>query len=201
MDAFSFCDKAALRAEFRARRSALSAREIRKLSEKAAGHMLGSALWRAARSIALYAAVRGETDTTLLLEDAWQKGKVVLLPVCSKAERGAMRFVPVSGWKELLPGPYGIPEPACLPGKRRGEAGRSPELFVLPGLAFDLDGRRLGQGGGYYDRLFGLTGKEEAQRVGFAYSFQIVERLPGEDWDVPVHALCTEKGMLWLGKT
>jgi 5-formyltetrahydrofolate cyclo-ligase len=88
--------------------------------------------------------------------------------------------------RNLAPGPYGIPEPGPeVPEVPLG----SIDLVVVPGLAFDRRGARLGQGGGYYDRTLCQTG---ALRVAVAYSEQVVERLHTEAHDLPMNILVTE---------
>ena len=135
-----------------------------------------------------------EMDTTPLLEEAWAKGKTVLFPVCSETVPGKMRFAPCSCPEELHPGKFGIPEPVAPHAKEEA----TPDLFIVPGVAFDVTGLRLGMGGGYYDRLLALPCHADAVRVGFAYSFQIVNSLPKDAWDVPVHAVCTDQGIVWI---
>ena len=74
----------------------------------------------------------------------------------------------------------------------------APDLIIAPGLAFDRNGIRLGMGGGYYDRLLALPRHAASRRVGLAFAFQFVDSLPREAWDMPVHAVCTEKGLVWI---
>lgn len=188
-------EKNALRASMRERRSALSQAQQRELSRLACERLLASEDWKNAPVVALYIAVRGETDCGLLLQDAWEKGKTVLLPLCVPGRKGEMRFVPCSGPDKLRPGAYGIPEPV-------EDAASSatpflvPALIIVPGVAFDRAGNRLGMGGGYYDRLLAGATYSRCLRVGFAYSFQVTDRLPVEKLDVPVHALCTDAELI-----
>ncbi|MDR2076910.1 MAG: 5-formyltetrahydrofolate cyclo-ligase [Desulfovibrio sp.] len=186
--------KASLRQAMIRRRKALSAEERQALSLAAQQHVLDSPLWRNARCVALYAALAGETDTSALLENAWAGGRTVLLPLCSVKERGRMDFCACPGKHALRPGFAGIPEPdpALAP------AAPPPDLLVVPGLAFDCRGFRLGMGGGYYDRFFLRSPLPGAVRLGLAFSFQVLDALPREAWDRPVHALGTEKGLLWI---
>lgn len=194
--------KGALRAEMRAKRQALGARERLERSRAAARHVLQSLFWKNARTVALYVAVRGEMDTNPLLRAAWQKGKRVLLPLCRMegAVEGAaeMRLVPCRGPEMLVPGAFGIPEPACP----TDEHARSivPDLIIVPGVAFDRKGVRLGQGGGWYDRYFFRPEAADILRLGFAYAFQIVERLPRDPWDALVDGICTEQGIVWTAR-
>lgn len=188
-------DKSVLRARMRTMRETLAPDEARRLSEAACAHILHAKAWADAACVALYIAVRGECDTALLAQDAWKQGKTLLLPLCSREERGHMRLVSCSGPDSLRPGPYGIPEPLS---PAPDHSPPVPDIILVPGVAFTRDGLRLGQGGGYYDRLFGNPAYSASLRIGFAYSFQIVGSLPHEEWDMPVQALATEQGLLWI---
>ncbi len=88
--------------------------------------------------------------------------------------------------------------PVFLPGSENALS--APDLVLVPGLAFTPRGLRLGMGGGYYDRLAADSVMRDAPRIGFAYAAQIVESLPAGPWDMPMHALCTEKGLLWIDR-
>lgn len=187
-------DKAALRARMRARRAALAADDARHgaLSLALQRHLLSSGLWRESSVVMLYCAVRGEARTSLLLDEAWASGKLVLLPRCRPGERGIMDAVPCPGPETLIRSGLGIPEPTGDPA--------SPHLvrealIITPGLAFDREGYRLGWGGGYYDRLL-QRGAHLA--VGLVFTEFLLERLPRQAWDQPVNALCTEEGCLWI---
>ena len=237
--------KTELRKSLRARRGNLDPEERQRLSRIAALHIIKSDAWNKARTVALYMAVRGETDTGPLLRHAWENGKTVLLPVCSRNETGVMHLASCPDPDALVPGPFGILEPAvplAAPGPqarnpdeqtKRGPDARAdgpaaapdtgkdsrdaspntgksgqdaapddsppaaPDIIIVPGVAFDANGTRLGMGGGYYDRLLALPRYADSLRLGLAYSFQLVDSLPRQTWDVPVHAVCTELGILW----
>lgn len=149
--------------------------------------------WRNAGVVALYVAVRGETDTEVLLRRAWESGKAVLLPLCDTERPGCMELVPCPGPEHLRPGYCNIPEPICP----EPTPTVAPDCIVTPGLAFDRSGFRLGMGGGFYDRLLSRPEYAGALRLGLAYAFQLIDHLPHETWDMPVDAVCTEKGTLW----
>lgn len=211
-----------MRAFFRAARLDISPEERQARSRAACASLLAESAWQKARCVALYMAVRGETDCAALLEEAWLSGRRVLLPLCSKDVAGSMRLVPCAGPKDLRPGAYGIPEPR-LPEENIPEArahgplcgaaahpelsaglpelaAELPDLIVTPGVAFDRQGQRLGAGGGYYDRLFSLPALSGTLRIGLAFAVQIVDQLPRDAWDQPLHGLCSEEGMLWIHK-
>lgn len=189
--------KDAARTLMRAARSGISAEDCRTLSREAARFLTAEPVWRAARSVALYMAVRGELCTEELLKTAAKDGKEILLPVCGQP--GHMELAAYTG--RLSKGAYGIPEPERSsggPGVIRAEPDGAPDLMVLPGVAFDRAGFRLGMGAGCYDRLLAHARYARTVRIGFAYALQVVDRLPRETWDLPVHALCTEEGVTWI---
>ncbi|WP_035067963.1 5-formyltetrahydrofolate cyclo-ligase [Nitratidesulfovibrio termitidis] len=116
-----------------------------------------------------------------------------------------MCLAPCACAADLKPGRYGIaePDPARCPAIDMDAAPGSassfaPDLAVIPGVAFDLQGNRLGHGAGYYDRFLAHPAMARTALVGLAYAFQIVPALPVAPWDRPVHALCTEEGLTWL---
>lgn len=194
--------KTELRNALRQRRKDLDPVERQALSEAAAGCLASSLPWQTARTVALYIAVQGELDTTVLLENAWANGKTVLLPVPSRKSPGRMHFAPCSGMDALRPGLFGIPEPAGADADSLSEdCACAPDLIVIPALAFDPAGTRLGMGGGYYDRLLALPRYQHCLRVGLIYAFQFVACLPKEAWDLPTHAVCTEQGFVWIQPT
>lgn len=194
-----------------ARRAALAAGDAATLGQRAQDALLASPEWRNARQVLLYVAVRNETGTAKLLEAAWADGKRVLLPRCivppradSNGQPGCdneMCLAPCACAADLAPGRYGIaePDPARCPAiDMDAEPAFAPDLAVIPGVAFDRRGNRLGHGAGYYDRFLAHPGMARTALVGLAYAFQIVPALPVAPWDRPVHALCTEEGLTWL---
>ena len=177
--------KAEMRRAMRRRRGAVAAR-----AEKDARICdLIAALpeFAACRCLLAYAAVGSEVSLKHLLERAKALGKTVCLPVCG--ENGAMEAAALGG--ELTPGRFGIPEPrgALVPPE-------ALDLVLVPGLAFDRDGGRLGQGGGYYDRYLTRT---RALRLGVAYADCIVPAVPRETHDLLMDALVCEAGHIRIG--
>jgi 5-formyltetrahydrofolate cyclo-ligase len=146
-------------------------------------------------AVALYAGVRGEVPTGRIREAYLSAGAKLYYPrVTGNGVLSFYRHREGDGWEK---GRYGIPEPL----RRRGSRPRSGpfDLVVVPGVAFDRKGRRLGHGFGYYDRFLG-TLSEGVPRVGLAFSHQVVPEVPVEAWDVPVHALITEEGVVRAAK-
>ena len=135
-----------------------------------------------AATVALYRAFDGEVDTTLLATRLVAAGKTV---VYARARRGApIRFVAATRWSV---GPGGLPVPEGAAHRLTGA-----DVVVVPGVAFDHAGYRLGMGGGHYDRTLAIC---PAWPVGIAYECQRVTAVPRAEWDQPVRALATEHRM------
>ena len=140
--------------------------------------------------MAAYAAVDGEVDPRAAVRDVLARQVPVHYP--RWAESG-LQFLEDAG-RGLVPGRGGVPEPQDGPPLSPQARGL---VFLVPGVAFDVDGRRLGRGAGCYDRA--LAEYPDALRIGLAYEFQLVPSLPEEAWDVRMHAIATEARMLWMG--
>jgi len=138
----------------------------------------------------LYVPVQNEVNTWPLLKFFWQKGVQVFLPRCDPKQKGKMQFYQVRSKDQLSPGKFGILEPD--PDKCPVFTLPAPQLIFLPGLGFDLKKYRLGYGGGYYDRLLVNPNFVQATLIGLSFSLQLVEKVPVEPWDKPVHFVVTE---------
>ena len=182
-----FDDKTALRRKLReARRDFVAGLDARAYDAALAAidARLSPLLMRAG-PIAGYVAHRGEADPLPFLMRAWHAGHEIALPhVPAQGEAGAMTFARWSPAAMLTPGHAGIPQP---------EAGDpvEPAIVLAPLIGFDRAGARLGQGGGFYDRWF--AAHPAAMRIGIAWSVQEVPALDTEAWDMPLHAIVTEK--------
>jgi len=141
-----------------------------------------------ARSVMLYLPARGEVDTWPLLDHFWQRGCEILLPRCRDNTPGIMDAYAVTCRENLGPGCFGLIEPRA--DLARPVPAPQPEVILVPALAYDRQGYRLGFGGGYYDRFLpALTVRPLL--IGPAYAFQLLERLPCEPWDQPVDLVVT----------
>ncbi|WP_461211535.1 5-formyltetrahydrofolate cyclo-ligase [Desulfocurvus sp. DL9XJH121] len=185
-----------MRERLRALRAALPEDERAELSALVLENLRATPGWEQAREVLSYMPVRGEVDVRPLLAEFWERGVRVLLPRCRPGEPGIMDLACVSCMEELRPGPYGIPEPE--PGACPALPGARPDLILVPGVAFDCEGFRLGFGAGFYDRFLSGERAPGAAVYGLAYSFQVLERLPRDPWDVPVQAVITENEITWI---
>lgn len=187
--------KRQLRRAMRLRRRALSPAARRAAAQRLLRALLRQRWFRQARTIALYRAADGEIDPAPLLWRALAMGKQVYLPVLRRG--GALAFGEYRRGARLRRNRYGIAEPA-------GAARRAPQqldLVLLPLVAFDRSGGRLGMGGGFYDRTFAfLRGgiRRLPRLVGLAHHFQELPRVPREPWDVGLSAVVTERGPVRL---
>ncbi|MFN7130620.1 MAG: 5-formyltetrahydrofolate cyclo-ligase [Myxococcales bacterium] len=148
--------------------------------------LLGHPGWHRARTVALYSPVRGEVRTGRLCAEALAAGKRVCFPQIVSGDR-LLRFREAAADGTLSStGAFGIPSPdgAEVPLE-------AIDLFVVPGLGFDVHGNRLGQGGGYYDVTLARA-RPGALRVGLCFSFQLRDALPCIATDVRMDLVVTE---------
>jgi 5-formyltetrahydrofolate cyclo-ligase len=186
MDAALAAAKRRLRRELDARRRQVSPEAARAAGDAVADALAACAPLRSAPRVALYAALRDELPTRPAWERLAAAGHPPLLPRVDSS--GRLAFHRLRAWEELRPGRYGVLEPpAGSPAERLG-----PDDWVfVPGVAFDLEGHRLGRGGGHYDAAF-PAGSPGPKLVGLAYEIQIVESVPHGASDRAVDAIRTE---------
>ncbi len=190
--------KAALRRLAASRRDALEAPLREYWSREACGLAWAWMTEAGYASLMAYAAIRSELDAGSLLDQAWSASMEVFLP--RVAAGGLLETGRVRSRSELVPGVFGIPEPA--PAACRASGGALPELVLVPGLAFDESGGRLGYGRGYYDRLLTRleeeaagSGRQRPVRAGLCFSAQVVPEVPVDGKDRFMDMLITEKGI------
>lgn len=149
--------------------------------------LLASPEFRNAKVLMFYISKDGEVETRPIIEAALVRGKVVLVPVIKVRRKKMVVSEITDPNKDLVKGPYGIYQPKT-PTKIYHP--RSIDLAIVPGVAFDKNGNRLGRGMGYYDKfLVGL--RKGVPRIGLAFKFQVVKRLPTLSHDQPVTKLLT----------
>jgi 5-formyltetrahydrofolate cyclo-ligase len=183
--------KARLRRELDARRRSLATGELARAAIEVCGVVLRSGPWREARHVVLYAARPLEVDPRPLEEAARTAGAGVYYPRGEGEGLGFRR----AGRDELVPGRFGVPEPRVeAPGI---DPGASDVVIVVPGLGFDRLGGRLGTGHGYYDRA--LPARPRATRIGLTLEALLLDCIPTDPWDVPMHAVATERQLFLVG--
>ena len=183
-------EKASLRDRVLAGRSALGDSHRARASETIRARVAALECVGTARRIAAYATFGDEVDLDGLIEGLLEAGVEVCLPFVDDDGIGLAR---VDSLKDLVQGYRGVREPA--PEGRERVDPASLDVALVPGVAFDRRGGRLGYGGGHLDRLLALLGEDVAV-VGIAYADQIVDAVPREPHDVTVDTLITEDDTL-----
>lgn len=185
-------DTARLRQSLRQRRQRLDAQFRRQHAETLCAHFGQHDLFRHSRHTAFYQACHGEADPAPLLAAARAGGRHCYLP---RLHEQQLQFLRVEAGETLRPNRFGIAEPAWDP--LRLIANTDLDLVLLPLVAFDAAGSRLGMGGGYYDRSFAFRRQAGGRPwlIGLAYAFQEVPQLHRADWDVPLDGVLTELGL------
>lgn len=193
--------KRALRQRLRRERAALDPEERARSDASIAAEVVRLRAWERARTILSYLSVADEVDTRGLIRAAWEEGKRVLLPRVSDGDRELL-WHEVAGADGLVPGAYGIPEPAAgihpLVGREAVESDDPSHLLALvPGFAFDRAGFRLGYGGGYYDRFLAWF---PGTSVGLCRGRLLLDDLAAlgcrDWWDRAVGAVATDSGVI-----
>ncbi|MDD5346996.1 MAG: 5-formyltetrahydrofolate cyclo-ligase [Candidatus Omnitrophica bacterium] len=151
-------------------------------SRKIKHKLFRSRMFKNAKTVMFYMSFGGEVETIDMIKEAQELGKTVVVPVCDKNRM--MRPCLLKDRGALLRGPYGIREPA----EKKALSVRSLDLIIVPGLAFDAKGRRLGRGKGYYDRFLQKV-PPDIVSIGLAYDFQVLPTVPTTEHDVDVHAI------------
>jgi len=194
--------KKELRHWFREQRSALSSQTRDNAANEIASRIISIPEYQRARHIGVYHAMREEISLAPLIRQARQDHKFLYLPVVSGAgQEKRLHFRPWQENTELTINHHGIAQPAINAGV---DTEPDLELVLLPLVAFDSKGQRLGMGGGYYDRYFSRhsrisndasshTKENLETRIGIAHSCQLAHQIPCEDWDIALHAVATEK--------
>jgi 5-formyltetrahydrofolate cyclo-ligase len=177
-------EKETLRRIVLARREAESGRD--EASRRIMTRVLDLPEFQAARCLAAFIGVRSEVTTAPIVARALALGKRVVLPRVAGPE---IELREIRSLDELVDGPFGLREPPEDPG-RRADLARL-DLLLVPGVAFDAAGGRLGHGKGYYDRLLRRV-PPEAARVALGFECQVVERVPMGPADERVDLLVTE---------
>jgi 5-formyltetrahydrofolate cyclo-ligase len=138
------------------------------------------------KQVMMYYSINHEVATEPIISKLLEMGKTVALPACTAGKN--IRAGIIHSLDELVPGIFGLTEPSA---SAKESDPVDFDLIVVPGVAFDKNGFRLGHGAGYYDRFLAQT---QAYKLGLAYDFQIVDQLLIELHDIPVQALLSPLG-------
>jgi 5-formyltetrahydrofolate cyclo-ligase len=192
-------NKSALRKQLRAERRTLPQAEHQRQSRAAEMRISRLARFRHQRRIAVYLPIDREVDTAALRNMARRRGVLLYVPVIAAGQGRQMRFAPLRG--PLRSGKLGLREPR----ERAGMVGsRWLNMIVAPLVAIDSQGRRLGMGGGYYDRALAYRRQRTSWRgpvvVGLAFDLQCVASIGGATWDVALDGVATARSLKFFSR-
>ena len=177
-------DKKALRREIGAKKRALTQAQIESRSAALSQKLYETAQYQQAKSLYAYLSFNQEVRTNPIIQRAWADGKRVAVP---KVVGDEMIFIWIDSFDNLAPqGAFHIMEPI----ENDPVADDETALILMPGLAFDPEGHRVGYGGGFYDRY--LASQPHHPTVALCYDFQMFDHLDVDDFDVPVDVIITD---------
>jgi 5-formyltetrahydrofolate cyclo-ligase len=178
----------------RAQRQLLSATVQQQHSQNLCQNISRERSYKNCHNIACYIANDGEIDPWLIIEHARFLSKNIYLPVLSPF-KNSLYFAPYETNSEFRPNRFNIPEPICHPSK--WITARQLDLLLLPLVAFDIQGNRIGMGGGFYDRTLAYLRYRQYWKkpvlAGLAHEIQKTEQLETQSWDIPLDYIITEK--------
>jgi 5-formyltetrahydrofolate cyclo-ligase len=174
------------------RREALDKTQRAHSSQRIINQLFKEPSFMESQSIAAYLPIKGEIDLRPFLQIAWEKGKSCYLPVIANQQ---LVFAPYYPHTRLIKNPWGILEPEPIKSCYY-LAPQALDIVLLPLVAFDAQGNRMGRGSGYYDRSFAFLLRvpkpAKPYLIGVAYAWQQVEYLLPKVWDVPLDKVITD---------
>ncbi len=175
-------------------RLALSARFVAEKSGEIQRRFMDLKIYKDAHSVAIYSDFKGEVQTGLILKQGINDGKVILMPRLSR-KNFSMSFFSILSEQNLGKNREGFKEPVFEQGQKFENS--EIDLVVVPGVAFDVKGQRVGLGKGYYDRALKEISRDKI--VAIAYEFQVLQEVPSCHHDVGVGWIVTEERCLKVG--
>ncbi|MBN1898088.1 MAG: 5-formyltetrahydrofolate cyclo-ligase [Spirochaetes bacterium] len=179
--------KQLLRKEIKVRMEKLSKRERIEKEHQIYRNLFAMAKFKKSVHILSYVSFKNEVDTKYIIQRSIEEGKKVYVPRVDE-DTNELKICALSSFKELKKGYRGIPEPINEPVEKE-----KFDLILVPGLAFDPNGFRLGRGEGYFDKYLD---KVKGFKVGLGFFLQIVEKIPVEGHDIKMNMIITEKGFI-----
>lgn len=169
-------------------RNKLSEYEVAALSESIFINLRKNTFFNNAHNVMIYLDFKHEVKTNEIIEYCLGNGKKVYVPICIP-ETHEISISRITGLDQLKSGHFGIREP--FPEHIRLSDSSLVDLVLIPGVAFDASGNRIGFGAGYYDRFLKRL-RPDAVKAALAYSFQVVEQVPADEYDIPADYIVTE---------
>jgi 5-formyltetrahydrofolate cyclo-ligase len=188
-------DRQQIRQQKRQQRRELTEDERQVASKRLCDQIVRSPIFKNSKRIAFYLPNDGEIDLLPLLISAWRYNKHCFLPVLGPYQTHKLWFLPVTPQTTFVQNRFGILEPEHKK-KQRCFKPISLNLILMPLVAFDIQGNRLGMGGGFYDRTLSFqltrTTWNKPHLMGTAYAFQEISAIKKQKWDIPIHSIATD---------
>ncbi len=191
-------DKPTIRRHMRTRRRQQTAREQHRATQQFLQN--GIRILHRQRSVALFMPFDGEPNVGPLLSELLKRHRIVAMPRIDRRQKPQMHFVCHGNRTKMTKNRFGIAEPVNTRRLRLSEI----DVILLPLTAFDAKGNRLGMGAGFYDRaLQSRKGRllRKPRLVGVAFDWQEIAELPSDPWDLPLHAVLTNKKIIQIKRT
>lgn len=181
--------KRELRTSILEQRDCLSDIELQVKSSKIIDQLLTMQEYQVAEEIYTFVSFGSEVDTRSLILRSLLLNKKVFAPKI--IEKGIIEFYQIMSYEDLAPSKWGILEPTtCLLGELNDQ--KNNKLIIIPGVAFDKEGNRMGYGGGFYDRYLTKNNDCQVKRFAICYDLQIIDKVPVEEYDQKVDKIITE---------
>ena len=193
MSGVSFLKKTEIRKTLLKQRRGLSASKKTQYELQMLNSLRTWDVFKEACIIHIFLSKADEPETSQIIELAWKSGKQIGVP-CVLPDTPELFHSQLNSFEDLRPGDLVVLEPS--PEQRTALTPESFDLVIVPGVAFDRQGGRLGYGKGYYDRFLDQS---LAFRLALAFDFQILETVPTEMYDVPMDGILTENGFYFCG--
>lgn len=182
-------EKQRLRREMREKRRSLTAAQVASRSAQIAGQFCCWPLYQDSGTVMFYLSMPDEVQTEFMIQDALRRKKRVCVPLLGE-KYGEMTAATITNLDDLVIGKLGLKMPN--PGKTGIVSPVDIDVVVVPAVAFDREGNRLGMGAGYYDRF--LAQAQGCLSLGVTWTCQLVDRIPSEEYDIRMQWLLTEEG-------
>lgn len=169
----------------REKRRLLTADEVTEKSAEIRENLFSLDCFKNVKTVCTFISAFNEPNTTAIIERLWSEGRRVIVPI-TDTENTTLILSYIESMTDLEKGAFGILEPTAIKPAKESDIG----AVLVPGLAFDKSGGRMGFGKGYYDRLLEKT---TAKKIALCYDFQLFDKIPTEAHDVPMDIIVTEE--------
>ncbi len=173
-------------------RKNLNVQKVECFSDIIINSLISSELYKKASNIMSYVSFNNEVNTHKFIAKAIEDGKKISVPYINNKNKVMLPCL-IHDINELVPGYFGILSPD--PNRLKLIDEKSIDLVIVPGAVFDKNGYRIGYGGGYYDKFLPLL-RKDTSTIGLAFSFQVIDKVPFEKYDIPVDFIITEKDFI-----